>query len=194
MLALFALGNMVLCFLTASYLAVTRPVSGCCVWNTEIWILREILRFGRNAWLDSGCSASVGCAFGRIAHIFYGEVDSNSEVFCLRSHAELRSVLSRCFSSQSWYALLALGNLEITFCEAHMAGCICDDDGANQCAGTGSFKLVSVTRCSVVVLCGHTHCTPQPVSETTTTTSTTTVAILAQAILAQAVPLTVLPF
>ena len=27
-----------------SYLAVTRPVSGCCIWNTEIGILREILQ------------------------------------------------------------------------------------------------------------------------------------------------------
>ena len=161
MLALFALGKRVHYFLMASYLAVTRPVLGCCVWYTEIWILWEILRlFGRNAWLDSGYMFRISTwRFGRIAHIFYGEVDSNSEVFCLRSHAEWRSVLSRCFSSQSWYALLALGNLEITFTRLTWLAA-CDDDGAGQCASTGPCKLVSVTHCSFVVLCGHAHCTP----------------------------------
>ena len=65
------------------------------------------------------CSASV------TVHIFYGEVDSNSEVFCLRSHAEWSSVLSRCFSSQSWCALLALGNLEIIFTRlTWLAACV----------------------------------------------------------------------
>ena len=33
--AQFTLGNVVLCFLLASYLAVTRPVPGCCMRNTE---------------------------------------------------------------------------------------------------------------------------------------------------------------
>ena len=75
------------------------------------------------------CSASRRRASGRIAHFFYGEVDSNSEVFSLRSHAEWRSVLSRCFSLQSWHALLALGNLEITFYEAHVTGS--SDDGGS---------------------------------------------------------------
>ena len=61
--------------------------------------------FGPNAWVDSDtCSASILGAVGRILHIFYGEVDSDLEVFSLRSHVEWRSVLSRCFSSQSWYA------------------------------------------------------------------------------------------
>ena len=47
------------------------------------------------------CSAPVLGAFGRILHIVY---ESDPEVFSLRTHAEWRSVLSRCFSSQSWYA------------------------------------------------------------------------------------------
>ena len=50
------------------------------------------------------CSASVRDAFGRIAHNFHVDADSNPEVFFLRSHAEWRSVPSRCFSSQSRYA------------------------------------------------------------------------------------------
>ena len=55
LLALFALGNEVHYFLMASNLAVTLPVSGCCLRSTEKWILREILRLlGRSAWLDSG--------------------------------------------------------------------------------------------------------------------------------------------
>ena len=58
-------------------------------------------------------SASVLGAVGRILHIFYGEMDSDLEVFSLRSHAERRSVLSRCFSE------LALGNY---FFEVHEAG------------------------------------------------------------------------
>ena len=33
--AQFTLGNLVYYFLLASYLAVTRPVSGCALWNTE---------------------------------------------------------------------------------------------------------------------------------------------------------------
>ena len=39
-------------------------------------------------------------AFGRIAHIFKVEVDSDPEVSCLHFVAEWRSVLSRCFSLQ----------------------------------------------------------------------------------------------
>ena len=46
------------------------------------------------------------------------------------------------------------------FYEAHVTGSMCDDDGSGACAGTGPCKFVSVTHCSVVVLCGYTHCTP----------------------------------
>ena len=50
-------------------------------------------------WFDSGCMFCIRCgAFGRMAPIFYGEVDSDPEVVFLRSLAEWRSVLSRCFS------------------------------------------------------------------------------------------------
>ena len=62
------------------------------------WILREVLwLFVRNAGLDSGymfCNSSW--RFGRIPHNFYVDVDSNPEVFSLRSHGEWRSALSRC--------------------------------------------------------------------------------------------------
>ena len=35
LLALFTLGKLALSFFPASYLAVTCPVSWCCLWNTE---------------------------------------------------------------------------------------------------------------------------------------------------------------
>ena len=106
-------------FRMASYLAVTLLVSGCCFWSAENWLLREILRLlWRNVWLDSDYMFCINWAFfERNAHIFYGEADSNTEVCCLRSHEEWRSVLSRYFSSQSLFALLAHGNLETTFME-----------------------------------------------------------------------------
>ena len=48
--ALFTLGNMVHYFLLAWCLAVTCPVSGCCMRNTE----HEFsVGYSRNAWLDS---------------------------------------------------------------------------------------------------------------------------------------------
>ena len=62
------------------------------------------------------CSATLRGDFRRIAHIFLRR--SGLEFrggFVSGSHAAWRSVLGRCFSSQSWHALLALGNLEITF-------------------------------------------------------------------------------
>ena len=75
------------------------------------------------------CSASVRGAFGRIAHIFYGEADSNSEVSCLLSHAEWRGVHSRYFSSQSLFAMLAHGNLETTSMElTWLAAGVTDDE------------------------------------------------------------------
>ena len=74
-------------------------VSGCCMWNTDYWILGE-MTWSMGGMLGSTVdkmSATV-LSFGRISHIFYVAVDSNSEVSSLRSHAEWRSVLSRCFS------------------------------------------------------------------------------------------------
>ena len=50
----------------------------------------------RNAWLDSGYMCCIRTwRFQRITHNFYVDVNSNPEVFFLRSHAEWRSVLSR---------------------------------------------------------------------------------------------------
>ena len=94
--ALFALGNMVHYFFTTLYQAVLCPVFGRCMWGTELGFPGDARFFGE-AMLGSTvdtCSASVLGAFGRILHIFYGEVDADP-----RSHAEWRSVLSRCFSS-----------------------------------------------------------------------------------------------
>ena len=76
------------------------------------------------------CSASVLGSFGRIMHIFYGEVDSNSEACSLRSHTEWRSVLSRCFSflvlvARTW----EFGN---HFHEVHVAGSMCDDGSVRR--------------------------------------------------------------
>ena len=104
-LALFALGNMVHYLLVASYLAVTRAVSGCCMWSTELDSSGDFSVTRAHSWLDSGYMFCICLgAFGRVMHIFYGEVGSNPEVFSLRSHAERRGVLIRCFSSQSLHA------------------------------------------------------------------------------------------
>ena len=94
-------------------------------------------------------------------HIFsYVAVESNPEVFGLLSHAEWRRVLSRCFSFS-----LAPGNLKIH--ESHVAGG-CDDVRELITQVMSSCKLVSVTHCSVVVLCDHTHRSSKPASKTTT--------------------------
>ena len=66
LLALFALGNVMHCFLMASYLAVPCPVFGRCLWSTENWILWGAM-LGSTA---DTCSASIHFAFGRFAHIF----------------------------------------------------------------------------------------------------------------------------
>ena len=149
---------------TSSYLAVFTSASGCCLWSTGYLIFPEILACFSCAMLGSTVdtrSASVLGAFGRIAHFFYFEVDSDPEVFGLRSHAEWRSVLSRCCSSQSRYASsnLEFGKLLLRGSRGWQCG---------SSAGTGPCELVSVTarcidRCGVAI---HTH---QVVSETTTT-------------------------
>ena len=74
-------------------------------------------------------SASVLGAFGRVLHIFYREMDSDPKVFSLRSHAEWRIVLSRCFSSQSWYASSHLEIRKVFLRGSHVAGSC--DDGAD---------------------------------------------------------------
>ena len=72
--------------------------------------------FVRNAWLDRGCMfyVSSGGFFERIAHIFFGEVDSDPEVSrsrcCCRLEEECSADASVCSSA---LALLALGNLNI---------------------------------------------------------------------------------
>ena len=75
-----------------SFLSVLL-VFGCCLWSTSYF------RDPCAAW-----SNSEDMFYGRLwtnFSIFYVAVNSISEVSSLRSHAEQRSVLSRCFSSQS---------------------------------------------------------------------------------------------
>ena len=105
LLALFALGNY-----GASFpYGLASGSHASCVWvfNVEYRIRLFVGFCGYSgAMLGSTvdtCSSSVLGAFGRFAHIFCVDVDSEPEVFFLLSHAEWRSVLSR-------YALLALGN------------------------------------------------------------------------------------
>ena len=81
-----------------------QPGSHC----VGVWVLhveyRELDSSGDDAILWGAtlgstvvtCSASVRDASGRNSHIFFFYVDSNPEVFLFRSHAEWRSVLSRC--------------------------------------------------------------------------------------------------
>ena len=115
------IGNLVRYFLLASYLAVTRPVClgvACGVLKIEF--------FGRFCGYSCAmhgptvntCSASVRDATGRNAHIFHCEANSNPEVFFLRSHAEWRSVLSRCLRC------LEIGN---SMHELHVADSLHDE-------------------------------------------------------------------
>ena len=85
-----------------SYLAVIIVVSGCCLWRT-IGLSGRCL--GRNAWLDTGYMFCVSL------ERLYDEFHTFSMMrwtrilqCCLRSHAERRSVLSRCFSLWSFRA------------------------------------------------------------------------------------------
>ena len=64
---------------------------------------------GAHTWLDSGymsCFSTPG--FRTNFPFFYVDVDSDLEVFFLRSHAEWRSVLSRCLRSWLMHAQSAL--------------------------------------------------------------------------------------
>ena len=73
-------------------------VSGCCLWNTDHWILRgDDLVFGRNAWLDSGFWPATVLGFWTNYTHFPRRCGLGFGRFCLRSHAEWRSMLSRCF-------------------------------------------------------------------------------------------------
>ena len=62
----------------ASYLAVTLPVSGCCLRSTG-WIFREILvcSFCRNSWFDSGYILCISTWSWTNFTFFHGAVDSN---------------------------------------------------------------------------------------------------------------------
>ena len=80
LLTLIALGNLVHYFLIPSHLAVTRHVTVCCMWNTEIRILREILRL-------------FGAMFGStVVHVLHQ---------CLALLDELRT-----FSTTKWTRIL----------------------------------------------------------------------------------------
>ena len=106
---------------TSSYLEDLASVSGCCLWSG----VQDLGFFGRCCvyFIHAQCLARQWIhllhqclvAFGRSAHIFYVEVDSDPEVSCLHFVAEWRSVLSRCFSLQFRFALLALVNLNTSF-------------------------------------------------------------------------------
>ena len=78
----------------------------------------------RNAWFDSEhmFCISLGFFFGRILHIFNGEVDSHPEVFSLRPHAADVSALSPDMRARTWKS----GNY---FFEVLVAGSF--DDGAD---------------------------------------------------------------
>ena len=100
LLALSALGNMVHYF-------VISLVSGShcrCVWVLPVvfdWISGRCL--GRDSWFDSGYMFRV--SFERFFdefHIFSTLRRTRILQYCLRSHAERRSVPSRCSSSRSF--------------------------------------------------------------------------------------------
>ena len=94
--------------------------------HLEIWrIISSWLRLW--AWLDSGYMFYISnWLFGRFEDIFNGEVDSEPEVFFLRSHAEWRSVLRRCLRC------LEIGK---SMHELHVAGRVHDEG-----KGAGSVR------------------------------------------------------
>ena len=98
---------------------------------------------------------------------FYDGVDSDPEVFSLRSHVEWRSVLSRCSTFQSWYAMLTPENLEITSTSFAWLAVVM----AGQCAGTGPCRLVSVIDAATQYFVAIHIALLQHVSKTTTTTT-----------------------
>ena len=75
-------------------------------YGVQLLDFREILvPLVRDVWFDIGYMFCAVLAFiERITHFFYVDVDSDCGVF-LRSHAEWRSMLSRCFSFESLHAL-----------------------------------------------------------------------------------------
>ena len=76
LLALFALGNMVHCFLMTSYQAVLCPVFGRCMWSTGFFRRCSILL---GAMLGSTVDTCL-TLLDVFLHMFYGEVDSDPEV------------------------------------------------------------------------------------------------------------------
>ena len=103
--------------------------------------------FVRNAWLDSGYMfcVSSGRFSGRIACIFFGEVDSDLEVS--RSPCCCRTALC---AARTWKS-------EHFFYEVDEPGSRCDDGWDGGVAGSldaqvTCHKLVSVTRASLMYL------------------------------------------
>ena len=78
----------------------------------------------RNTWFDSGymlrCST---LGFWTNFRILYVDVDSEPEVFLLRSHAEWRSMLSRCF----WLLHFTRVHIRNSY-ELRVAGTLHDDE------------------------------------------------------------------
>ena len=147
--ALFARGNLVHYSSTTLYLAVYSSVFGCCMWSTEHWILREVTLSGVHCLVRQWIRGlHQYLAFERISHNFYVYEDSDPEVF-LFSHAEWRIVLSRCFSSLSFGALLALGTLETLLMASSWLACVMMG-GRVSAQALAHVYLVSVT-CIVVV-------------------------------------------
>ena len=91
-------------------------------------------------------------AFGQISHNFCIDVDSDREVFGLRSHAEVQPMLH----SQSLDALLALGTLETLLTVSSWLTRVMMGVGARAQA-LAHVEFVSVTVVAVPMLCGHTH-------------------------------------
>ena len=75
--------------------------------GTVHWILREMTIPGAQHLVQLWIRVVLEyLAFGRIFHCFYVDVDSEPEVFFLRSRAESRSVLGRCLRLLPMHALL----------------------------------------------------------------------------------------
>ena len=109
-------------FLYDLYLAVFISMSGCCVWDAEHWILREVTlavaQCLARRWLHV---LRQYLAFGRIAHIFYVAMDSNPEVSWSSFSRRMEQSAQPMLQFQSW---LRCSHQEISrfFHESHVTG------------------------------------------------------------------------
>ena len=132
-------------------LAVTCSAFGCCVENSKLHSSGDLCSGAMLGSTVDTYSASVRDAFGRILHIFFGEVDSNpvaSSPFSRRvgKCAQQISLLScsRCDNISSiftWLAALTKVRILGGTCVCEVHGQVPEELPPSQAAGTEYFSL-----------------------------------------------------